>query len=88
MAVPCSSHGPYKSYLVACQEVPCGRSGVAIEHSTDGQSAQVRTGRRDSSDLRQWVGILPDADLNTDGILRLGAVGTESIGPMRPIDRI
>lgn len=50
----------------------CARSEVAIKHHADGQSARIRTARVCPPELRQSIGVLPDADLDMDRLLRLG----------------
>jgi hypothetical protein len=60
----------------------CARSDVAVKDRANGQSARIRAARACPPELRQRVGILPDADLDVDRLSRLGVV---SAAHKRPV---
>jgi len=55
--------------MVSGPHVFAERSEVAIKHRTNGQSTQRWTARVCPLDLRQRLGVLPDADLDMDRFL-------------------
>lgn len=62
--------------MVSGPHVFCARSEVAIKDHADGQSARIRATRARPPEVRQSIGVLPDADLDVDRLLGLGVADT------------
>ncbi len=60
----------------------CAGSEVAVKNQADGQPAKVRAARACPPELGQRIGVLPDADLDVDGFLRLSVAEMGRKGPV------
>lgn len=61
------------------------KSHVAVERGADGKSADIRSGRAGLSDLRNRIGVLPNANMDMDRLFDRDASGVPGA---KPIGRI